>query len=95
MQLAVEKAIVMGPINDVKDLWESRHLSAKGFWKKVEHPELGKTIAYPGPPVEISEAPWMVTPRAPLIGEHNGDIYEKELGFPKEQLTMLKARGII
>ena len=95
MQLAVEKAIVMGPINDVKDLWESRHLSAKGFWKKVEHPELGETIAYPGPPVEISEAPWMVTPRAPLIGEHNGDIYEKELGFPKEQLTMLKARGII
>lgn len=95
MELAVEKGIVMAPVSDVRDLWESPHLAAREFWEKVEHPELGDAITYPGPPVKISKAPWRVTPRAPLIGEHNEEIYEKELGFSKEQLAVLKARRII
>ncbi len=94
MELAA-RGLYTAPINDVKDLFESPHLAARGFWEKVEHPELGETITYPGPPVKIKEAPWRITRRAPLIGEHNEEIYEKELGFSKEQLAMLKSRGII
>jgi crotonobetainyl-CoA:carnitine CoA-transferase CaiB-like acyl-CoA transferase len=33
--------------------------------------------------------------RAPLIGEHNEEVYEKELGISREQLIILKSRGVI
>jgi crotonobetainyl-CoA:carnitine CoA-transferase CaiB-like acyl-CoA transferase len=36
-----------------------------------------------------------VTRRAPLPGEHNEDIYVRELGYPEEKLRELKRDGII
>jgi hypothetical protein len=33
--------------------------------------------------------------RAPLIGEHNEEIYHGELGISKEQLIALKNTGVI
>jgi crotonobetainyl-CoA:carnitine CoA-transferase CaiB-like acyl-CoA transferase len=33
--------------------------------------------------------------RPPLIGEHNEEIYIRELGFSKEELVTLKMGGII
>jgi crotonobetainyl-CoA:carnitine CoA-transferase CaiB-like acyl-CoA transferase len=33
--------------------------------------------------------------RAPLIGEHNEEIYKKELGLSAEELMVLKQSGII
>jgi crotonobetainyl-CoA:carnitine CoA-transferase CaiB-like acyl-CoA transferase len=95
MEAAVEKGIVMAPVNDVRDLLEDPHLTARGFWQQMEHPGLGQTITYPSLPARIGNIPWRLTRRAPLIGEHNQDVYGKELGFSKEQLAMLKARGII
>ena len=79
----------------MKDVAESPQLAARGFWQKVEHPELGECITYPGYPIKISENTYKVQRRAPLIGEHNQEIYEKELGFSKEQLVILKNNGVI
>jgi crotonobetainyl-CoA:carnitine CoA-transferase CaiB-like acyl-CoA transferase len=36
-----------------------------------------------------------ISRRAPLIGEHNQEIYEGELGFSKEEMLSLKQAGII
>jgi hypothetical protein len=33
--------------------------------------------------------------RAPLIGEHNDEIYVKELGFTEEELVILKRENVI
>ena len=38
---------------------------------------------------------WSIRRRAPLIGEHNLEIYEKELGLSRQQLTVLKESGVI
>jgi benzylsuccinate CoA-transferase BbsE subunit len=92
---ALEKGILLAPIATVEDVCESPQLAARGFWEKVEHPELGTTITYPGYPMGISEIPYRVQRRAPLIGEHNEDIYTGEMGFSKEQLTILKNHGVI
>ena len=95
MELAIEKELVAGPLLNVKDVSEVPHFAARDYWEKVEHPELGDAITYPGAPLKISEAPWRISFRAPLIGEHNEEIYEKELGLSREQLTLLKSRGVI
>jgi crotonobetainyl-CoA:carnitine CoA-transferase CaiB-like acyl-CoA transferase len=61
----------------------------------IEHPELGTTVTYPGAFAHASEAPPRISRRAPLIGEHNREIYEGELGFSREDLVRLKEAGVI
>jgi crotonobetainyl-CoA:carnitine CoA-transferase CaiB-like acyl-CoA transferase len=83
------------PIATTADIAENPQLAARGFWVELEHPELGTTITYPGPFANTTEAIPKVSRRAPLIGEHNQEIYEKELGFSKEKIVMLKQAKVI
>ena len=92
---AVEKGLILAPCNTVEDVMDSPQLAAREFWETVSHPELGQKIRYPGAPVKMKETPWKIYRRAPLIGEHNEEIYEKELGLSKEDLALLKANGAI
>jgi len=95
-EAAAPRRIMMVPVQSPKDILENPQLQALGYFVDVEHPELGTTIKYPGAPYyHISDAPWRISRRAPLIGEHNSDIYEKELGLSKEQLAVLKQEGAI
>jgi len=91
----VKYQIMMYPLSTTADMLENPQLAARGFWAKLEHPELGETITYTGAFGSFSEAPIRVTRRAPLIGEHNNEIYGKELGISKEKLAILKQAGVI
>ncbi len=95
MERAVAYSIRLIPVNNVKDMLESPQLAYRGFFQQVEHPELGETIAYPRFPIIMSEASPKIQRRAPLIGEHNDEVYEQELGISKEQLAILKNCGVI
>ncbi len=85
----------LNPVNTAKDVLESDQLAARNFWVKLDHPELGTSITYPGASVKTTEAPIRICRRAPLIGEHNQEIYGGELGISKEELSILKQTGII
>jgi formyl-CoA transferase len=45
-------------------------------------------------PIKLSDSPAEVA-RSPLLGEHNTDIYGKELGLGDDDLAELKANGVI
>ena len=92
---AINRGVLLCPINTVQDVVESVQLESRGFWQMVEHPELVEAIKYPGPPIRLSENVRPAPRRAPLVGEHNDDIYVNELGFSREQLASLKISGII
>jgi len=92
---ALEKGMVLGSLSTIKDIMGSPQLAVREYFVEVQHPELGDTIIYPGAPVKLSEVPWRISRRPPLIGEHNEEIYEKELGFTKEELSRLKAAKVI
>ena len=93
---AAERRIMINPVQNAKDIVESPQFNALDFITDVEHPELGMSLKYPGAPCyHISETPWRISRRAPLVGEHNRDIYEAELGLNREQLLTLKTEGAI
>ena len=83
------------PVHTTTDIATDKQLEARNFWVNVEHPELGTTITYPGAFVNASETPPRIQRRAPLIGEHNYEIYEQELGMSREELVILKQTGVI
>jgi crotonobetainyl-CoA:carnitine CoA-transferase CaiB-like acyl-CoA transferase len=94
-QMALKEGVLLAPANSTRDLAESPQLGARDYWVSVEHPELDDTILYPGAPVKLSEAPTRIRRRAPLIGEHNQEIYCGEFGLSKADLVLLKSAGVI
>jgi len=91
---AIERRIMLYPVCSSKDLLDNVQLEARGFWKQVEHPELGATIVYPGPWAKLSEMKLQIRFRAPLIGEHNQEIYH-QLGISDAELQILKQARVI
>jgi crotonobetainyl-CoA:carnitine CoA-transferase CaiB-like acyl-CoA transferase len=92
---AVKRKIMLCPCANTTDILRNRQLEARGFWEKVHHPELGDTLVYPGAPLKMQETPWGIQHRAPLIGEHNEEVYGEELGFSREELAILKSQNVL
>jgi crotonobetainyl-CoA:carnitine CoA-transferase CaiB-like acyl-CoA transferase len=95
LQGALEFNAQLYPISTTEDIVANPQLASRGYWIQVEHPELGTSIKYPGAFAKTSEAPLKSPSRAPLIGEHNLEIYENELGIPRTELIRLKQAGVI
>ena len=74
-------------------LLASPHLKERGYFVEVDHPVTGKVI-YPGAQVKMGDLPYELKP-APLLGEHNGEIYGDRLGYSKEGLVKLREQGVI
>jgi benzylsuccinate CoA-transferase BbsE subunit len=89
------RRLLIGIVSTPKDLAENRQLAFRQYFQGVQHPELNDTLRYPGPPVRLSETPWRMRRRPPLVGEHNEEVYCSELGLRPEEVALLYARGAI
>jgi len=70
------------------------HLADRSFFVPIEHPELGLTVPYPGPPFHLTDAPWRIARRPPLLGEHNAEVYGR-IGVADAELATLRQEGIV
>ncbi|MBN2239868.1 MAG: CoA transferase [Dehalococcoidales bacterium] len=92
---ALENNVQLYPINSAVEIANNIQLKARDYWVSLEHPELGTSITYPGPFAKSTEVPPRVTRRAPLVGEHNREIYLDEMGYTEEKLKEMQLDGII
>ncbi len=92
---AQKRNIILAPLNNSNDLLEYEQLASRDFWVKIEHPELKDTLTYCGPFIKLSETPCRIQHRAPSLGEHNEEVYIRELGLSPDELVMLKGAGCI
>jgi crotonobetainyl-CoA:carnitine CoA-transferase CaiB-like acyl-CoA transferase len=91
---AVRRGISLGPLSSMHDLLTDDCLKARNFWTDITHPELGTSITYPKEFVRSSEADCSIRFRAPLIGEHNVEVYS-ESGLSREDIITLKQASVI
>ncbi len=91
---AVPRAVSIGPLSSMNDLLNDEGLNGRNFWKEIEHPELGVKLPYPRQFVQSSLEDFSTKFRAPLIGEHNEEVYSS-LGLSLKDITTLKQAGII
>lgn len=92
---AIERRLLIQPVCTAKDILEHPQLRDRDFWQKVDHRELSQDLTYPGGFIRSSETTCKIWRSPPLIGEHNKEIYEGELGLSKEKLVSLKQAGAI
>jgi crotonobetainyl-CoA:carnitine CoA-transferase CaiB-like acyl-CoA transferase len=92
---AIKNVIQLAPVFNAEETTTNPQLIDRDYFVNIEHDELGDTITYPGAFAKFSETPIRNWRRAPLIGEHNEEVYVKELGFSKEELNLLKRGGVI
>ena len=92
---AQERGFTWGAVRTPEAVLNDPHLHDRGFWKQVEHDELGRTFVYPGEAAIYSDSPWRISRRAPLIGEHNVEIFSGELGLSSGELSVLAESRVI
>ena len=95
MEGAQLRRIPYAMVRPPEALVEDPQLNARGFFSHIEHPELGRTVQYPGGPIHFTTTPWRIARRPPLLGEHNTEVYGSELGIEADRLSALKQAGVI
>lgn len=91
---AQECGLTVGAIYAPEELMEDPHFKDRGFPVQVEHPEIGRTITYPGAPYKFGGSPWRISRRAPALGEHNEELFG-ELGMTSDEQARLRGEGIV
>jgi crotonobetainyl-CoA:carnitine CoA-transferase CaiB-like acyl-CoA transferase len=77
--------------NSPADVLENPQLKARDYWAELNDPKLGAAVPRYGKHFFLSsETENYIRRAAPLIGEHNSEIYEKELGLSEAELAGLK-----
>jgi formyl-CoA transferase len=93
MRILGDAGVPCGKILDSVEILEDQHLRQRGMILDVEHPTRGK-FSMPGCPVQLEDSP--VDFRiAPLLGQHNAEVYGELLGLNSERLAELKEQGVI
>ncbi len=93
-QEAVERALFVVPQWTVKEIAENKQSAFRELWVNLEQPEVGG-VTYLGPIIKAEGQLLQIWRRAPRIGEHNLEVYEGELGFSRQDLTLLKQTNVI
>jgi crotonobetainyl-CoA:carnitine CoA-transferase CaiB-like acyl-CoA transferase len=89
---AQELRMPFGVVQNMDEVLEDEHLKDREFFVEIQHPIAGG-YKYPGAPFRMTESVWQAG-RAPLLGEHNEEIYCGRLGYSKRQLVALRQTGI-
>jgi crotonobetainyl-CoA:carnitine CoA-transferase CaiB-like acyl-CoA transferase len=92
---AQSRGIPWAPIRLPEENLRDEQWRMRATFSAVEHPELGETITYVGAPMLPHEVSWRTGPRAPLVGEHNEEVYCGQLGMSREEVARLKEQGIV
>jgi crotonobetainyl-CoA:carnitine CoA-transferase CaiB-like acyl-CoA transferase len=87
-------SVMCSPILTVNEVFEDPQIQAREFFTQVEHPKAGK-LTFPGAPFQMEETPWSIRSPAPLLGQHNADIFCGLLGLEEEDLGKLSGAGVI
>jgi crotonobetainyl-CoA:carnitine CoA-transferase CaiB-like acyl-CoA transferase len=92
--MAQAKRVPFAPVSTMGDLLNSDHLKARGFFVEIAHPIAG-AFKYPGAPLKYHATPWEIRMPAPLLGQHNDEIFGKRLGLSAARIAELTRAGVI
>ena len=64
-----------GPVRNPEDNLDDPHWQDRGFFLEAGLPGTDRTVRYPGPPYRFTKSPAAISRPAPLLGEHNAEVF--------------------
>ena len=86
--------MLFGIVQTPADLARCAQLEAREFYHDVEHPVIGK-LKVPFRLWDMAETPARCRRPAPLLGQHNAEVYSQILGYTEEDVRRLRDAGAI
>ncbi|MBI4201134.1 MAG: CoA transferase [Chloroflexi bacterium] len=86
--------MLIGISQTPEDLARCPQLESRNFYEEVDHPVIGK-IKVPFTLFNMSETPSQYRRPAPLLGQHNEEVYCQVLGYDRDRLVKLRQLGVI
>lgn len=82
------------PVCSAEQVFESPQTKARRFYVEIDHPMTGP-LMYPGLPYQLSRTAPQNNHGAPLLGQHNEEVYCNHLGYTKQDLIKFREAGVI
>ena len=93
-RVARDNGFPMYPVNHFSDIINDPHLEERKFWVEETHPIAG-TNKYTGPPFRMERGGYEQRLPAPLLGQHNREVYTDRYGVSAQELAALVAAGVV
>ena len=94
LERLAEAKIAAAPVMTVADVANDPHFrDERSMYTEVTHPQLGP-VRITNQAVKMSETNPYVRGCAPLLGEHNDEVYQS-LGFTPEEISAWREKGVI
>jgi crotonobetainyl-CoA:carnitine CoA-transferase CaiB-like acyl-CoA transferase len=90
----VKVGVPVGKVMDLDEAQNTPQAKARNMFVKVDHPVLGE-IVEPGFPIKFSNTKGNLSTPAPLLGEHNMEVFTQLLGLNSEKYNKLRKKGVI
>lgn len=87
------RGVPSGAVQDGRDVFTDPELKASGHYVRVKHPTMGASDM-PAPPMRFSRSSIEVRP-APLLGQHNREVFVGLLGMPEAEIAAFEAEGVL
>lgn len=94
MEAAQESRIACAPVNSTIEVLADEHWQEREYWAEADHTAVGR-LPYTGPSYRAEMGGWALKTPAPLLGQHNVEVYVGLLGFAPGEVVLLRAEGAI
>ena len=88
-----EQGIPVAPVLDTAEVLNDPHFNERGMIVEFNHARRGK-FKMPGCPIRLSKNDYEYW-AAPLLGEHNEEVYKEWMGLTKKDIEKLQAEKIV
>ena len=93
-ELLVQAGVPSGPLCDVGEVFNDEQIAAREMIVEIDHPIAGRQ-AMPNSPLKFSQTPIQLQRPAPLLGQHTEEVLRDMLDLGTDEITGLRADGVI
>ncbi len=93
-ELCQAHRVMCAPVLSFEEMLQDPQLKARSFFTTLDHPGVGPLPA-PGFPFKMTRTPARERLPAPLLGQHNVDVFCKGLGYSRAEMARLREGGVI
>lgn len=86
--------IPAGPVHSPQEALDDAHIRASGLLREIAFPGAPRSAPVADTPIRLSETPGAIRCRAPMAGEHAGEILA-EIGYSAEEIERLRDAGVV